>query len=141
MRQLIQQICGALDCRLKPFAGYIRCNISGKIQVQMDLTPESWAALEKTLREQDTLDKCGMFTKASDGMTFLKELAAKGISVKIPDKIFRAVDLPAQLQQSVEVNKRPIGLRLSAQSLRVDTATLWTSASVQVQVQTTRAQP
>ena len=109
-----------------------------RIQVRMDLTKESWAAVEKTLRSQDTASKCGMFTKASDGLSFLKELAAKGISVKLPDSIFRAVELPAQLQESVLVNQRPIGLRLTAESLRVETATLWSSVSVQVQ---TRPKP
>jgi hypothetical protein len=109
-----------------------------RIQVRMDLTPESWAAVEKTLRSQDTASKCGMFAKASDGLSFLKELAAKGISVRLPDSIFRVVDLPAQLQESVLVNKRPIGLRVTSESLRVETATLWSSALVQVQ---TRPKP
>jgi hypothetical protein len=74
-----------------------------------------------------------MMASATDGMTFLKALAAKGISIKLPDSIFRAVDLPARLQESVMVNRRPIGLRLTAESLRIGTSTLWSSASVQVQ--------
>ena len=106
-----------------------------KIPIRLDLAPESWAAVEAALLEQDKPGKCGIFTKASDGMEFLKELAAKGILIKLPDRIFRAVDLPAQLQESVAVNKRPIGLRLIAESLRVDTATLWSSVSVVVQTQ------
>lgn len=108
------------------------------IQLRMDLTPESWAAVERALRSEDTLGKCGALASAADGMTFLKALAAKGISIKLPDSIFRAVDLPARLKESVEVNKREIGLRLTAESLRVETATLWSSVSVQVQ---TRPQP
>jgi hypothetical protein len=103
------------------------------IQVRMDLTPESWATVEKTLHSQDTLGKCGMFGKASDGMTFLRSLAANGISIRLPDTIFRAVDLPARLEESVTVNRSPISLRLTAESLRIDTATLWSSASIQVQ--------
>jgi hypothetical protein len=109
-----------------------------RIQVRMDLTPESWAVVEKTLRSQDTFGKCGMFTKASDGVAFLRSLAANGIAIKLPDSIFRAVDLPARIQESVMVNKSPIGLRLTAESLRVETATLWSSMSVQVQ---TRPRP
>jgi hypothetical protein len=104
----------------------------------MDLTPESWTAVEKMLRSQDTLGKCGMLANASDGIAFLKAMAAKGLSVQLPDSIFRAVDLPARLQESVLVNQRPIGLRLTAESLRVDTATLWSSVSVRVE---TRPEP
>ncbi len=108
-----------------------------RIQVRMDLTAESWAAVEEALRSQDTASKCGMFTKASDGLAFLRALAAKGIAINLPDSIFRAVDLPARLQESVLVNQRPIGLRLTAESLRIETATLWSSASVQVQTRPT----
>lgn len=104
-----------------------------RIQVRLDLTKESWAALEQTLRSQDTVGKCGTFMKPEDVLQFLRELGSKGIDVRLPDSIFRAVDLPARLQESVLVNQRPIGLRLTAESLRVDTATLWSSVSVQVQ--------
>lgn len=103
------------------------------IRLRMDLTPESWAAVDKALRAQDTFGKCGMFADAADGIAFLRALAAKGIEVNLPDSIFRAVDLPARVQESVLVNQRPVGLRLTAESLRIDTATLWSSASVQVQ--------
>ena len=61
--------------------------------------------------------------------------AAKGIGVNLPDSIFRTVDLPARLQESVRVNQRAIGLRVTAESLRIETATLWSSARVQVEAQ------
>ena len=109
-----------------------------RIRLRLDLTRESWTAVGKALRSEDTLGRCGMLAKAEDGIAFLKALAARGIWVKVPDKIFRAVDLPARLQESVLVNERPIGLRLTAETLRVETATLWSSATVQVQ---TRPKP
>lgn len=109
-----------------------------RIRLRLDLTPESWAAVREALRSEDTLGKCGMLANAEDGIAFLKTLAAKGILVKVPDSIFRSVDLPARLQESVLVNERPIGLRLTAEDLRVETATLWSSATVQIQ---TRPKP
>jgi len=42
------------------------------------------------------------------------------------------VSLPARLQKSVEVNGRTVGLRLTAASLRIERATLWSSVSLQV---------
>jgi hypothetical protein len=48
------------------------------------------------------------------------------------------VSLPARLQKSVKVNQRSVGLRLTAESLRIENATLWSSVSVQVQ---TNAKP
>jgi hypothetical protein len=42
------------------------------------------------------------------------------------------VSLPARLQTSVEVSRRTVGLRLTAESLRIESATLWSSVSLQV---------
>jgi hypothetical protein len=46
------------------------------------------------------------------------------------------VSLPARVQKSVKVNQRTVGLRLTAKSLRIEAATLWSSVSVQVQTNT-----
>jgi hypothetical protein len=46
------------------------------------------------------------------------------------------VSLPARLQKSVKVSQRTVELRLTAESLRVETGTLWSSVSVQVQADT-----
>jgi hypothetical protein len=102
-----------------------------KIQVLVDLTEASWTKVEEALKSQDTLGKCGMFAKAADGMAALKALAARGIAVTIPDKVFRAVHLPAQFQETVQVNQRPIGVRVTAEGLTVRTAAVWSSVSVQ----------
>ena len=70
------------------------------------------------------------------GLVRLRALAARGIRVRLPDSIFRAVSLPARLQKSVKVSQRTVGLRLKAESLRIETATLWSSVSVQVETNT-----
>jgi hypothetical protein len=70
------------------------------------------------------------------GLVRLRALAARGIKVRLPDSIFRTVSLPARLQKSVKVGQRTVGLRLTAESLRVETATLWSSVSVHVQTDT-----
>ena len=41
--------------------------------------------------------------------------------------------LPARLRKSVNVNERAVELRLTAESLRIEHATLWSSVSVQAQ--------
>jgi hypothetical protein len=109
-----------------------------KLQLRLDLLPSSWAKVKQALGSQDTLGKCGMLMDADDGLARLRALAANGISVHLPDAIFRTVHLPARLQESVVVNKRPVGLGLTALSLRIDTATLWSSVSVQVQTSPTK---
>ena len=118
--------------------------------------------MEAALRTQDASGKCGIRMDPDKGLVRLKALAARGIEVRLPDSIFRTVGLPARLQKSVKarreghhhppsgihlrtvrlparlhksvkVSQREVGLRLTAESLRIETATLWSSFSVQVQ--------
>jgi hypothetical protein len=102
------------------------------VRLKLDLTPRSWAVVEAALRSEDTFDKCGIVMHPDKGLPLLKELAARGIMVQLPESIFRTVSLPARLQTSVQVGPGTVGLRLKAESLRIETATLWSSVSVQV---------
>ena len=104
-----------------------------RLELKVDLTPRSWGIVEAALRSQDTFGKCGMLMDPDKGLVRLRALAARGIKVHLPDSIFRTVSLPARLQKSVKVSHRAVGLRLKAESLRIETRTLWSSASVQVQ--------
>ncbi len=108
-----------------------------RIRLKLDLTSRSWGAVEAALRSQDTSGKCGTLMDPDKGLKHLRALAARGIRVRLPDSIFRAVTFPARLHEVVKVNERPVGLRLRAESLRVQSATLWTSVSVQVQARPT----
>ena len=104
-----------------------------RIRLKLDLTAPSWGVVEAALRSQDTSGKCGTLMDPDRGLVRLRALAARGINVRLPDSIFRTVSLPARLQKSVHVGQRTVGLRLTAESLRIETATLWSSVSVQVQ--------
>jgi hypothetical protein len=109
-----------------------------RIRLKLDLTARSWGVVEAALRSQDTSGKCGTLMNPDKGLEHLKELAARGITVRLPRSVFRTVRLPTRLQNSVKVNRRTVGLRLAAESLRIETATLWASISVQVQANTKR---
>ncbi len=104
-----------------------------RVPLTMDLSAKSWAVVESALRSQDTFGKCGTLMNPELALQGLKELAARGIIVRLPESIFRTVSLPARVQQSVRVNQRAVGLAVKAESLRVETATLWSSVSVEVQ--------
>jgi len=109
-----------------------------RIRLKLDLTARSWGVVEAALRSQDTSGKCGTLMNPDKGLEHLKELAARGITVRLPRSVFRTVRLPTRLQNSVKVNRRTVGLRLAAESLRIETAALWASISVQVQANTKR---
>jgi len=103
------------------------------VQLKLDLTDASWATVEEALRSQNTSGKCGMLMKPDKGVALLKDLAARGISVSLPKKMFRTVTLPARMHESVKVNKRRVRVALTAQKLRIDGATLWSSVALHVQ--------
>lgn len=107
-----------------------------RVEISLDLTAQSWGIVEAALRSQDSFGKCGTFMNPDTGLLRLKQLAARGIKVRLPDSIFRTVSLPAHLQRSVKVHQRTVRLGVTAESLRIETATLWSSASVQVQTAT-----
>ena len=104
-----------------------------RIQLKLDLTGRSWGVVEAALRSQDTSGKCGTLMDPDKGLVHLRALAARGIVVRLPDSVFRTVSFPARLHKAVKVNQRTVALRLAAESLRIESATLWSSVSVQVQ--------
>lgn len=112
-----------------------------RVRLKLDLTSKSWGAVEAALRSQDTFGKCGLLMNPDKGMEKLKALAARGITVHLPDSIFRTVRLPAGLRESVEVGNRTVAVSITARSLRVESATLWSSAAVDVQLRATEPPP
>jgi hypothetical protein len=103
-----------------------------RIKLQLDLTPASWDVVEAALKSQDTFGKCGMLMDPDKAVERLRRLAARGITIRLPESIFRAVSLPAHLQKSARVGDATVDVRLIAKGLHVDPATLWSSVSVEV---------
>ena len=100
------------------------------VALQVDLTAESWAAVEGELRAQDTFGRCGTLLKPEVVLADLRALAARGIKVRLPDALFRSVRLPAQLERQVKLGDRAVALSLGNAGLRVGSDLLWSSASI-----------
>jgi hypothetical protein len=105
-----------------------------RVRLKLDLTSKSWSVVEAALQSQDTFGKCGLLMNPDKGMEKLKGLAARGITVHLPDSIFRTVRFPAGFRESVEVGSRTVAVSVTTRSLRVESATLWSSAAVTVQL-------
>jgi hypothetical protein len=100
------------------------------VALQVDLTAESWAAVEGELVAQDTFSRCGMLLKPEVVLANLRALAAGGIKVRLPDALFRSVRLPAHLERQVKLGDRVIDLSLGNARLRMGADLLWSSAKV-----------
>jgi hypothetical protein len=100
------------------------------VKLRVDLTPESWAAVERELSGQDRLARCGMLLKPERVLAELHALAARGIEVRLPDELLRSVRLPTQFAQEVQLGTRSVELLLRRPSLRVDGGLVWSTARV-----------
>jgi len=103
------------------------------VPLVLDLTPKSWEIVEAALREQNTFGRCGTLIKPAVILGLLRDLAKRGVNVKLPKSIFRTVKFPGRIEKTVRVHDGPVGIALQAESLRIVNATLWSSARVQVQ--------
>jgi hypothetical protein len=104
-----------------------------KVRLGIDLTPKSWQVVEAALRSQEEPGTCKALMNPDLGLKRLKELAAEGVKVRLPDAMFRTVSLPARVRKSVSIGGRTVSLSVQAHSLHVDRKTLWSSATVEVQ--------
>jgi hypothetical protein len=100
------------------------------LRVRMDLTPASWEAVEDTLRSQDTPGRCGLLMNPDKVLDALRCLADRGIDIKLPDDLFRTIELPARMVRQVEIGERPVELEAKSRDLRFVPGMLWASASM-----------
>jgi hypothetical protein len=100
------------------------------VRLRVDLTPESWAAVERELSAQDSLGRCGILLKPERVLAELRALAARGIEVRLPEELLRGVKLPAQFAQEVRLGSRAVELLLRRPSLHVDSQLVWSTARV-----------
>ncbi|HEY8233023.1 MAG TPA: hypothetical protein VIJ10_10185 [Vicinamibacteria bacterium] len=103
-----------------------------RVPLQLDLSSESWAAVEAALRSQDSLGRCGLLLKPEAVLARLRELAARGISVRLPEAFFRPVRLPATLERRVTLGNRTVELSVRGAGLHVSPELVWSTASIEV---------
>jgi len=105
-----------------------------KFRLRVDLSDESWAQVERTLASQDKIFKCGIAMDPKKVIPQLRALGRKGFNIKLPRSIFRTVELPASVSESVEVEERQVALAVQPNALRVTPRTFWYSVAVQTRI-------
>ena len=110
-------------------------------RLRVDLTEDSWAKVRRALEEQDTLMRCGIGIDPDSILPKLKDLGQRGFDLRLPRTLFRPVELPANLRQSVAVEDRQVDLTVKPSALRVTTDAVWMSAAIQSRVSTAGRAP
>lgn len=99
-------------------------------RLRTDMTEESWQKVRKILESQDTFFKCGIALDPDAIMPRLKALTTNGFDLRLPRTLFRPVELPASLRQSVQVEEHAVDLSVKPNALKVTPEALWLSASI-----------
>jgi len=125
----------ALDGQFELFAGPQGVRVRPlfphqRFRLRMDLLEDSWAEVRRALEEQDQILKCGLAIDPAEILPKLRALLRKGFDVPLPRSLFRAVDLPAGIRQSVSVEDRQVDLSVRTEELRVTGEAVWYAASV-----------
>jgi hypothetical protein len=102
------------------------------VPLRVELSEPSWAVVEEALRSQDSLGRCGLVLKPDQVVAKLRELADRGIEVRLPKVLFQASRLPAQYGREVTMGGRTLALSLRSEQLRIDPGLILSTASLDV---------
>lgn len=92
---------------------------------------KSWKVVDDVIESQKGM--CTSILKKIDLKAILAKLLDKGINIKIPEKIFKPIRLPAGLSQSLEVHGIQLGLEIKPTAFIVSHEKLWYGADVKTQ--------
>jgi hypothetical protein len=96
-----------------------------RFRIHPVLSPASWAKARSAIEAQDKFDKCGAGLDPDDVMAQLEALVAKGFMVKLPRKLFRAVELPTRLTPTVRVQDQDVDVELTQSRLEAGPDGVW----------------
>jgi hypothetical protein len=112
----------------------------GRFRLHVEPSAESWDAVRRALEEQDDILKCGLAIEPGEILPKLKARVAEGFDVGLPRSLFRPVDVPAGVRQSVSVEEAQVDLAVRTEDLRVTEQAVWYAASVRSRLRASGAE-
>ena len=110
-----------------------------RFRIHPELDEVSWAVVERALRAQDKVERCGMGLDPPEVLAQLKALVDAGFVVKLPQKLFRPVSLPTRLTPTVNVQGRDVEVELTQSRLDAGPDGVWYGVWVKAGVPGPRA--
>lgn len=103
-----------------------------RIRVRARPTDETWAAVDKILDAKG--GACGLALDKVDVKKILARIVeGKGFNIKLPDKLFRPIRLPAGVQQSLEIQGVRLDVQVQGSALSVSPNRFWYGADINTQ--------
>jgi hypothetical protein len=96
-----------------------------RFRIHPVLSAESWATVRRALDAQDKIARCGIGLDPDVVMPQLEALVAAGFVVKLPRKLFRAVELPTRLTPTVRVQDQDVEVELTQSRLEAGPDGVW----------------
>ena len=108
-----------------------------EVRIFVDPSEEAWAVVDGVVR--DRRKGCEIALNKVDVKEKLAGILGKGFNVKIPQKIFKPVILPAGISQSLQVQGLTLDLKVSSKGVLVANDRIWYGADVALSPRRTAA--
>jgi hypothetical protein len=103
------------------------------VRLKVDLSPQSWGVVERTLRSQDSLMKCGLLLDPAKVLERLRQLASEGIKIHLPREMFRTQRFPADIRRTAQIDERPVTVAVRTRSFEATPRVMWSRAAVGIE--------
>jgi hypothetical protein len=134
--EVTEEMEGTVEPRVYPVAGQFKMeagpdalralpSFDDRFRIHPVLAPDSWAKARRAIEEQDKVENCGMGLDPDVVMGQLQALVDAGFVVKLPRKLFRAVQLPTRLTPTVRVQDRDVEVELTQSRLEAGPDGVW----------------
>ena len=98
------------------------------VRIFVDPSEQAWAVVDEVVKERRK--GCEIALNKVDLKAKLGEILGRGFNVKIPQKIFKPIRLPAGISQSLEVQGIQLALQVKPTGVLVATERIWYGADV-----------
>jgi hypothetical protein len=103
-----------------------------KINLRVDPSDESWAAVQKILDDQEGI--CGYVVDKVNVLNIVKGLIDRGFNVRLPTEKIKPMAIPVGIEPSMEVQGRKVDLGIKVGELAITSDMIWLGANVSVDV-------
>jgi len=103
-----------------------------KINLKVDPSDESWAAVQKILDDQEGI--CGYVVDKVNVLKIVQGLIDRGFNVRLPTEKIKPMAVPVGIEPTMQVKGRQVALGIKVGELAITSDMIWLGANVSVDV-------